>query len=783
TARINLGIRHRLAPLLRNDRRRIELMNALLFSLPGTPVIYYGDEIGMGDNIYLGDRRGVRTPMQWSSDRNAGFSRANPQKLFLPIIIDPEYHYEAVNVDAQQNNSSSLLWWMKRLIALRKQFKAFGRGTIKFVRPENSKALAFLREFEEERILVVANLSRFVQFVRLDLHDCAGVTPVELFGRTQFAPIADSPYVMTLSPHAFYWLLLPSQPVVPAVAQATDTGSIADRLPRLRCDRGLASLFARVRWDDLEALIPRYLQRRGTENGGEPMTTARILDAFPLVGTEQEIWLLIVQLEFRSGLPETISLPLTCVAEEDLPQILGPVNRYGFAAVSGNVSGVLCYALAVPACCRGLLNSIQKGNVVGPDNEQVAALPFPADRPIESLPPDAALTMRQSHKDNALVVFGESFIYKVFHQVEEGTNPDLEIGRVMTAAGFTGAPEVVGYTEYRQRGSEPATLGVLHRYVAHQSTAWQYTLDHLSGYFERVAAFGEAVAQAPPKTPLIDRRPQEPADVWHELIGSYLEMCRIIAHRTAEMHTLLSRVSEPGFTVEPFGKLYQRSLYQSLRTLLGRLCRRLQQERASIPQSARPHAERLLAAEPEILAMFGSVLDPGLGGYRIRCHGNYLLEQLFFTGKDFVVIDFEGEPGRTIGERRLKKSPLHDVATLVRSFDYAAQSAFLGLSSKRGRAAGLIRDEDRELLSVWSAAWYARVASEYVTEYVGQMNDAKLLPRSEDRLQQLLNVLILERAMREIDLELTHRPDWLIVPLRSVVRMLGYDPNHPAVPQ
>ena len=211
-ARINLGIRHRLAPLLKNDRRRIELMNALLFSLPGTPVVYYGDEIGMGDNIYLGDRNGVRTPMQWSSDRNAGFSRANAQKLYLPIIIDPEYHYEAKNVEAQQNNSSSLLWWMKRLIALRKQFKAFGRGTIRFLRPDNSKVLAFIREYAEERVLIVANLSRFVQFVQLDLREYVGVVPEEVFGRTQFPTVGEIPYVMTLSPHAFYWLLLPGVP-------------------------------------------------------------------------------------------------------------------------------------------------------------------------------------------------------------------------------------------------------------------------------------------------------------------------------------------------------------------------------------------------------------------------------------------------------------------------------------------------------------------------------------------------------------------------------------------
>ena len=206
--RINLGIRRRLAPLLENDRRRIELMNALLLSLPGTPVLYYGDEIGMGDNIYLGDRNGVRTPMQWSPDRNAGFSRANPQKLYLPVNIDPEYHYEALNVETQNNNSHSLLWWMKRMIAQRKQHPAFGRGKMEILFPGNRKILAFVREFEDEKILVVANLSRFTQCAELDLSKHREAVPVEVFGRNRFPAITEQPYLLSLGPHAFQWFHL-----------------------------------------------------------------------------------------------------------------------------------------------------------------------------------------------------------------------------------------------------------------------------------------------------------------------------------------------------------------------------------------------------------------------------------------------------------------------------------------------------------------------------------------------------------------------------------------------
>jgi maltose alpha-D-glucosyltransferase / alpha-amylase len=199
-AKINMGIRHRLAPLLDNNRRKIELMNYLLFSLSGTPVLYYGDEIGMGDNYYLGDRDGVRTPMQWSADRNAGFSEANPQKLYLPVILDPEYHYDAVNVETQLNNPSSLIWWMKRVIGMRKQFKAFSRGNIKFLSPTNSKVLAFLRIYKDETILVIANLSRYSQAIELDLQDYKEAIPIEVFSNNKFPAIKEASYLITLGP-------------------------------------------------------------------------------------------------------------------------------------------------------------------------------------------------------------------------------------------------------------------------------------------------------------------------------------------------------------------------------------------------------------------------------------------------------------------------------------------------------------------------------------------------------------------------------------------------------
>jgi maltose alpha-D-glucosyltransferase / alpha-amylase len=206
--RINVGIRRRLAPLVENNRRRIELLNSILFSFPGTPILYYGDEIGMGDNIYLGDRNGVRTPMQWTADRNAGFSRVNPARLYSPVIMDPIYSYEAVNVEAQEGDASSLLHWMRNMIELRKIFKVFGRGNLEFLEPANRKVLAYVRSNGEDQILCVANLSRFAQPVELDLNRFTGMTPIEMLGYTEFPQICPEPYRLSLAPYSFLWFEL-----------------------------------------------------------------------------------------------------------------------------------------------------------------------------------------------------------------------------------------------------------------------------------------------------------------------------------------------------------------------------------------------------------------------------------------------------------------------------------------------------------------------------------------------------------------------------------------------
>src|SRR5947208_727828 len=328
-ARLNLGIRRRLAPLLGNDRRRIELMNGLLFSLPGTPVLYYGDEIGMGDNIFLGDRNGVRTPMQWSADRNAGFSRANRQRLYLPVITDPEYHYETVNVEAQQGNPHSIYSWTKRLIALRKRHRAFGRGTLELLRPENRKVLAYVREYGSEKILCIANLSRFLQAVELDLSKWKGLVPVQLFSSNQMPVVGDNPYFLTMGPHAFYWFAM--QPRAAPSIQS-DGGQPARVLPEVRVAGGWEAALVGGSKEALEAVLLGYIpQRRWFGGKARRIKTATITDVVSVPGAEGNSYLTSVVIGYAEGDPDTYMLPVAYANAAEAPHIL---ERWPTSAVA-----------------------------------------------------------------------------------------------------------------------------------------------------------------------------------------------------------------------------------------------------------------------------------------------------------------------------------------------------------------------------------------------------------------------------------------------------------------
>jgi maltose alpha-D-glucosyltransferase/alpha-amylase len=787
-ARINLGIRHRLAPLLGNNRRRIELMNGLLLSLPGTPVLYYGDEIGMGDNIYLGDRNGVRTPMQWSADRNAGFSRANPQKLFLPVIIDPEYHYEAVNVEAQQNNPNSLLWWMKRLIALRRRYQAFGRGTLEFLQPRNRKVLAFLRRFANECLLVVANLSRFVQHVELDLSAMQGLVPVEMFGHTSFPRIGKQPYTLTLGPHGFYWFSLETS----KRGVLGDLGPVdGTDFPVVKAPQDWRELFHNPGNDRLEEALAAYLaQRPWFGDHARVVRSVAIAAAFPVHPGPAEALVTLIKVEFNEGLPVTFLVPVTLARRDQSAAVL---EHYPWAIIAGienDDGGILYDALANPGFCNDLLEAIRRGQAKAiPDAELVAQaiLPQRLGRECEeapgggapgragSPPPEPPPFVCQEQQSNTSVIFGNQLILKVFRRLEEGVNPDLEVGRYLaTRISCPPVAPLVGAIEYCPRRSEAITLAVLHRYVANEGTAWQYVADELSRFFERILTLSAEEQHLP-------RLPASPLEVTEEMlppflkeqVGRALEFARLLGLRSAEMHlALATAVEDPAFAPEPFTTLYQRSLYQSLRNQCRRAFDLLRERLDTLSEEVRAAAQDLLGYEDTLLRRWRTLLNRKVNAQRTRYHGDYHLGEVLYTGKDFVIIDFEGSPARSINDRRQKRSPLRDIASMIRSFHYASFSALHSSNGGRVQLPGIIRAEDRAVLKPWALAWYLAVSTLFLRSYLTRAAEAVFLPRSADELKALFEAFLLDKAIAELGHELKNRPNWVGIPLQGLLELL-----------
>ncbi len=774
-ARINLGIRRRLVPLLGKDRRKFELMNALLFSLPGTPVLYYGDEIGMGDNIYVGDRNGVRTPMQWSADRNAGFSRAPSQRLFLPVNIDPDYHYETVNVEARQNNLSSSLWYMKRLLSLRKRFKAFGRGTIEFLYPENAKVLAFVRSYEEELILVVANLSRFSQFVEIDLSAHRGRVPVELFGQTEFPVIREQPYFLTLGPHAFYWFALERQQ---AEAGEAESGHAERRIPALYVSGSWEQLFRKEGKGALERILPDFLKTRRWFGGkARRIKSAAVREAVPLPGTTPPSVILLVLVDYTEGDPELYAVPLVFAEGDRASQVQKDFAHAVLARLTvrrgnGSGEGAVYDAFLEKDVCDFLLQAIGHRRRFKGGHGEIAASTTRVYRRLrgqekEYLSPSPV----KAEQSNTSVIYGDRLVLKLFRRLDEGLNPDLEIGAFLTErAVFPHIPPVAGAMEYRRNHhQEPMTLAILQGFVPNQGDAWQYTLDALGRFFERAMSRppdAEGLV-CPNRTPLslVD---EEPPELAGELIGPYLLSARQLGQRTAEMHVALSsNLDDPSFSPESFSAHYQRSLYQSMRNLAGQTLPLLQKRIRALPEAVREEAKQVLDLQDRILKRFRSILDRKITAMRIRVHGDYHLGQVLFTGKDFVIIDFEGEPAHALSARRIKRSPLRDVAGMLRSFHYASNAPLIGKG-----AGSMVLPGDINRLEPWANCWNLWVSASFLSAYLASSSQASFLPRSREELASLLSVYLLEKSIYELGYELNNRPDWVKLPLRGILMLL-----------
>jgi maltose alpha-D-glucosyltransferase/alpha-amylase len=755
-ARINLGIRRRLAPLMENDLERIKLMNSLLLSMPGSPIVYYGDEIGMGDNIYLGDRNGVRTPMQWSPDRNAGFSRADPQRLFLPPIMDPVYGFEAVNVEAQSREPSSLLNWMRRLLAVRKESKAFGRGRLAFLKPGNRKVLAYLRELGDDAVLCVANLARSAQPVELDLTRYKGRVPVEMLGRTAFPPIGEVPYLLTLPRHGFYWFRLATDVAVPDwhAEQAA-----REDLPVMVLFDGWTSLFRdkvvpwrigmaqRVREQFETEVLPRYVAaQRWYGAKGERVKRVRLVDHV-IWEAHGEAWL-VAQVEVdAAGETARYLLPLSLAWEDRDDARMKALAPAALAKVRQQANvGVMADALADEAFGRAVVEAMASRRELATAQGTLRFTPTKAFGRIAggdfaTLP----VGRPQAQSSNTVVTIGERLFLKGYRRLRFGVNPELEVGRFLTeVAGFEHCVPVAGAWEYTGADGTVMTVALLQAYVVNQGDGWAYTLGYLERHLETR------------RTPT-----DEPAEDVH---GGYLSVVHTLGVRTAELHRAFAlRTGDAAFEPEPVAgedvAAWQARVRDDVRATLELLERQLEK----LPAAVRDEAQVLIGRRSVLEAKIDAVRAPQTGLVRTRYHGDYHLGQVLVASNDFVIIDFEGEPARPLDERRTKHSALRDVAGMLRSFSYARWTALERASRS---------DVDTARLAPVVAQWEAQARAAFLDGYDEVARGAALYP-SLDEVRGLLELFELEKALYELRYEINNRPAWVRIPLAGIAGLTG----------
>jgi maltose alpha-D-glucosyltransferase/alpha-amylase len=722
----------------------------------------------MGDNIYLGDRNGVRTPMQWNGDRNAGFSRADPARLYAPPIMDAVYGYQSINVEAQERYPFSLLNWMKRLMALRKRHTVFGRGTLEFVDCSNRKVIAYIRRDDQETMLIVGNLARTSQPAALDLRAYAGLVPVESFGDTEFPRVGDQPYTVTLMPYGFLMFRL-QQAVESVTARPVPVETPVESVETR------PALLAGVAWDTLlDGALRRYIEcealptflprQRWFGHRTATLSSVRLVDWSLLRAGSQPVFLTVAEAAFADGTSTRYFLPLATVTGAQAERVGRDAPAAVVARITGARKGLLIDAVYDDHACTLLLESIAQQRDIATQQGVVRARQTPLW--LSDAPQDVASVARgAAEQSNSSIRFGSRKILKLFRRLEYGVNPEIEIGRHLVATGFPRVPPFAGWLEYEHRQGEAATLGMLQGLVHNQGDAWDGMLDELSRFFDRTAADSRTVQQNQqlPNGDVITLASSEPPEIVRAAIGVPLTAAATLGLRTAEMHMALAApVDGAAFAPEPLEGEHLEELVQRVtaaaRTQLAVLAS------ADVPETIRPLVDRVGKLAVDVEDRVRRLAPTGRAGARIRVHGDYHLGQLLWSEQDFYILDFEGEPARPLAERRAKESPLKDVAGMLRSFSYAA-------------TAGLLAFERRQPGSVpafepWALLWERWISAAFLGAYRRMLAESPLLPQGPDFIG-LLALFSLEKAFYELRYEMNNRPDWLRIPLVGVAHLLS----------
>ena len=747
-ARLNLGIRRRLAPLLDNDRRKIELMNALLLSMPGTPVLYYGDELGMGDNYYLGDRDGVRTPMQWSADRNGGFSRADPQRLYLPPIMDANYGYQAIDVEAQQRDPSSLLNWMTRMIRVRKTHPAFGRGTLEFLYPRNRKVLAYMREHEDEKLLCVFNLARSAQAVELDLRAHAGAVPVELTGNSAFPPIGELPYMLTLPAYGFYWFVIETEVAQPR--WHVPPPEVAPDFITLIASDGWASIFSSAQRARLEheALPDFFFRQRWF--GAKDAHFARV-ELSPRATLEGLVSysLTLSDVLLPGGDTQRYFLPLSVQWGSEHLRPGAPLLGFTLCRVrSGARVGALLDGCYDTDFVRDFVRALGEGRSAATCDGQVEFSPGPN---WPAISPEAQIRPVGAEQSNVSAIIGERIMLKIYRRIRAGVQPELEVARFLTeVADFPNTPEFLGVVEDVPADGDRSILAIAFAFVPNQGDAWNAIVEGLDRKLEELMLLGEEMEET--------RESEEEPYVFP------IDLAVRLGQRTAELHRAFATpTSDAAFASEKLTEddiaLWSETVRREAEHVLNELERGL----SGFSSQTERLVSRLLDARDDVRARIETIIRCPPVGLKTRIHGDYHLGQVLIAQDDVMIIDFEGEPARPLAERREKSSPLRDVAGMLRSFDYAASAAIERFASRTG--------EVPERIAVAAATWRNRATRDFLEAYFATLPE--LAGPGGQSGPGLLDLFLLQKAFYEIAYETASRPAWLPIPVRGVLDLLA----------
>lgn len=754
-ARLNMGIRRRLAPLVENNRRKIKLLNILLFSFPGTPIIYYGDEIGMGDNYYLGDRNGVRTPMQWSPDRNAGFSRVNPQQLLLPVIIDPEYHFESVNVEVQETTPSSLLVWMKRAIAVRKKYRAFGRGEIEFLSPSNSKVLAFLRTYNDETILVVANLSRFSQVVELNLSAYTGSTPVELFSRNKFPAIKDNYYMLTLNAFDYYWFQL-----VPA-AESRLSADLYEP-PELEPMTGEFSFFG---YDDESILntvaIPDFIKRnQWIDAGDKEIDSIDVYDEIPLSDGNEYQSLVLLEVCYVDETTQGLIIPCSAVFlnseqlkdRDSMNSVIAYLDKQG-KVVSESVNDA--------SFRHSLISSVLgPGNVKGKRGDLLIEKEKGFDDAIANLDLKISDT-DDSNKKFIDLIYGGGIKVRLYRKLEEAGHPGIEMFRALSLhSTFSNIPEFLGTINYKTSEGSHYVFGFIEKETSNEGNFWKYMTDaSINHYEKRIHLEKTSITDLSIKsTSLLTENLKDPdfTKSCDELDILNLDLMELLGRRTGEMHTALSTLPDEGFQPENFNSFYQRSVYQSNRSLARNTFRLMK----SYSGKEKESMEEIIDREQMIIDYLKPLLEERFNAKKIRIHGDLNLKRILLTGRDFLFINFEGQPAIASSAKRLKRSPFRDIAGIIGSVYFAAHTSL--------QKFGNLLSEDVTAYNAFANRWWFCMSNKFLRGYLEAAGESSFFPSDEKQVSFLVNVYMLEKMLTEIDKGITRNTSWLKIPVEGL---------------